>query len=40
MQELLDWTEYIEDVRQARKIRHKLKDMKVLSLKKSWLDKL
>ena len=32
MQELLDWMEYIEDVRQARKVRHKLKDILVIVL--------
>lgn len=32
MEELLDWMEYIEDVRQARKIRHKLKDILVIVL--------
>lgn len=32
MGELLDWMEYIEDVRQARKVRHKLKDILVIVL--------
>ena len=32
MQELLEWMEYIEDVRQARKVRHKLKDILVIVL--------
>lgn len=32
MEELLDWLEYIEDVRQARKVRHKLKDILVIVL--------
>lgn len=32
MKELLDWMEYIEDVRQARKVRHKLKDILVIVL--------
>ena len=32
MEELLDWMEYIEDVRQARKVRHKLKDILVIVL--------
>lgn len=32
MQELLDWMEYIEDVRQVRKVRHKLKDILVIVL--------
>ena len=32
MRELLDWLEYIEDVRQARKVRHKLKDILVIVL--------
>lgn len=32
MQELLDWTEYIEDGRQQRKVRHTLKDILVIVL--------
>lgn len=32
MKELLNWMEYIEDVRQARKVRHKLKDILVIVL--------
>ena len=32
MKELLNWMEYIEDVRQARKVRHKLKDILVTRL--------
>lgn len=32
MEELLEWLEYIEDVRQARKVKHKLKDILVLVL--------
>ena len=32
MEELLDWMEYIEDVRQERKVRHKLKDILVIVL--------
>ena len=32
MNELLDWMEYMEDVRQARKVRHKLKDILVIVL--------
>lgn len=32
MEELLNWMEYIEDVRQARKVRHKLKDILVIAL--------
>ena len=32
MQELLDWMEYIEDNRQQRKVRHKLKDILVIVL--------
>ena len=32
MQELSDWMEYIEDVRQARKVRHKLKDILAIVL--------
>lgn len=32
MEELLDWMEYIEDVRQARKVRHKLKDILAIVL--------
>ncbi len=32
MEELLDWMDYIEDVRQARKVRHKLKDILVIVL--------
>lgn len=36
MEELLDWMEYIEDVRQARKVRHKLKDILVIVLLQHW----
>lgn len=32
MEELLQWMEYIEDVRQAKKVRHKLKDILVIVL--------
>ena len=32
MEELMEWIEYIEDVRQARKVRHKLKDILVIVL--------
>ena len=32
MEELLEWMEYIEDIRQASKIRHKLKDILVIVL--------
>ncbi len=32
MEELLNWMEYIEDVRQAKKVRHKLKDILVIVL--------
>ena len=32
MEELLEWMEYIEDVRQSRKVRHKLKDILVIVL--------
>lgn len=32
MEELLDWMKYIEDVRQTRKVRHKLKDILVIVL--------
>lgn len=32
MEELLEWLEYIEDVRQARKVCHKLKDILVIVL--------
>lgn len=32
MEELLNWMEYIEDVCQARKVRHKLKDILVIVL--------
>ena len=32
MEELLNWMEYIEDVRQERKVRHKLKDILVIVL--------
>lgn len=32
MEELLGWMEYIEDVRQTRKVRHKLKDILVIVL--------
>lgn len=30
MNELLEWMEYIEDVRQKKKVRHKLKDILVI----------
>ena len=30
--ELLEWLEYIEDVRQERKVKHKLKDIIVIVL--------
>lgn len=30
--ELLDWLDYIEDIRQTSKVRHKLKDILVLVL--------
>ncbi len=32
MKELLDWMEYIEDIRQSRKVRHRLKDILVIVL--------
>ena len=32
MEELLNWMEYIEDMRQVRKVRHKLKDILVIVL--------
>lgn len=32
MEELLNWMEYIEDVRQSRRVRHKLKDILVIVL--------
>ena len=32
MKKLLEWMEYIEDVRQTRKVRHKLKDILVIVL--------
>lgn len=32
MKELLDWMEYIEDVRQTRKVHHKIKDILVIVL--------
>ena len=32
MEELSKWTEYIEDVRQTSKVRHKLKDSLVIVL--------
>lgn len=32
MEKLLQWMEYIEDVRQERKVRHKLKDILVIVL--------
>ena len=32
MKELLEWMEYIEDIRQPRKVRHKLKDIWVIVL--------
>lgn len=32
MEELLDWMEHIEDVRQIRKVRHKLKDILMIVL--------
>lgn len=32
MNELLDWMEYMEDVRQEKKVRHKLKDIIVIVL--------
>lgn len=32
MKELLEWMQYIEDVRQAGKVRHKLKDILVIVL--------
>ena len=32
MNELLEWLEYIEDVRQERKVKHKLKDIIVIVL--------
>lgn len=30
MEKLLQWMEYIEDVRQEKKVRHKLKDILVI----------
>lgn len=32
MEELLEWMEYIEDVRQEKKVSHKLKDILVIVL--------
>lgn len=32
MEELLQWIEYIEDIRQKRKVRHSLKDIVVIVL--------
>ena len=32
LKELLDWMEYIEDIRQPRKVRHRLKDILVIVL--------
>ena len=32
MEELLEWMELIEDVRQEKKVRHKLKDIIVIVL--------
>ena len=32
MEELLQWLEYIEDIRQERKVRHQLKDLLVIVL--------
>lgn len=32
MEELLNWMEYIEDMRQTKKVRHKLKDILVIVL--------
>lgn len=32
MEELLEWMEYIEDICQERKVRHKLKDILVIVL--------
>ena len=32
MEKLLQWMEYIEDVRQEKKVRHKLKDILVIVL--------
>ena len=32
MEELLNWMEYIEDIRQSKKVRHKLKDILVIVL--------
>ena len=32
MEELLQWMEYIKDVRQEKKVRHKLKDILVIVL--------
>ena len=32
MEELLDWMKYIEDVRQTRQVRNKLKDILVIVL--------
>ena len=32
MEELLEWMDYIEDIRQRRKIKHTLKDILVIVL--------
>jgi len=32
MEELLQWLEYIDDIRQKRKVRHSLKDIVVIVL--------
>ena len=32
MEELLEWMDYIEDIRQTNKVRHKLKDILVIVL--------
>ena len=32
MEELLHWMEYIEDIRQEKKVRHLLKDILVIDL--------
>ena len=32
MEELLEWMDYIEDIRQEKKVRHKLKDIIVIVL--------
>ena len=32
LKEFLDWMEYIEDIRQPRKVRHRLKDILVIVL--------